>query len=91
VIALLFVLMVLSLVVKFWHFVVAALVLYLAWRWGIGPWREARALEAHDRLRHARARREIDDITFATARAMYDAAGRASGNVIDTDAIEVRR
>jgi hypothetical protein len=83
VIALLFLLMALTLLVKFWYFVIAALVLYLAWRWGIGPWREARAMEARDRLRHARARREIDEITFATARAMYDAAARANGDVIE--------
>ncbi len=86
--ALLLLLMLVMLIVKYWHLVVGALVLYLVCRWGIEPWREARAREAHDRLRHARARREIDDITFATARGMYDAAARGSGDVIEGTAIE---
>jgi hypothetical protein len=88
VIALLFVLMVLALVVKFWYLAVAALVLYALLRLVVGPWREARAKDAHERLRHARARREIDDITFAAARAMYAAAARSSGEVIDGTAVE---
>lgn len=89
--ALLLVLMVVMLLVKFWHLVAGALVLYLVWRWGIEPWREARALEIHDRVRHTRARREIDDITLATARAMHEAAAEAEGEVIEGTAVEVRR
>jgi hypothetical protein len=89
VISLLFVFMVVMLVVKFWHLLVAALVLYCLWRWGIAPYREARARAVRERLRHARARQEIDDITFATARAMYEAAARANDDVIESTAIEV--
>jgi hypothetical protein len=88
VIAFLFVLMVLALVVKFWYLAVAALGLYALLRLVVGPWREVRAREARDRLRHARARQEIDDITFAAARAMYAAASRSSGEVIEGHAVE---
>lgn len=89
-IALLVVLMVVMLLVKFWPLVVAALVLVAVW-WGIGAWRDARALQARERLRHARARQEIDEIAFATARAMYEAAATTPGEVIDATAIEVER
>jgi prolipoprotein diacylglyceryltransferase len=91
VISLLFVLMVVMLVVKFWHFVAAALVLYGVWRFGIEPYREAQARQARERLRHARTRQEIDDIAFVTARAMYEAAATAPGEVIEGTAIEVER
>ncbi len=83
-------LMLVMLIVQYWHLVVGALVLYLVWRWGIEPWRQVRAREAHDRLRHARARREIDRITFETARAMHEAAARANGDVIESTAVELR-
>lgn len=89
-ISLLFVLMAMMLVVKFWHFLVAALVLYGLWRWGIAPYRQARAREVRERLRHARARQEIDDITFVTARAMYEAAA-AQDDVIEGTCQEVGR
>lgn len=88
---LLLLLMVVMLIVQHWHLVVGALVLYLVWRWGIDPWQQARVREAHDRLRHAQARREIDRITFETARAMHQAAAHASGDVIESTAVEVRR
>lgn len=90
-ISLLFVLMVVMLVVKFWHLVVAALVLYGVWRWGIEPWRQAQARLARERLCHARARQEIDDIAFTTARAMYEAAAVTHGDVIEGTAVEVER
>jgi len=90
VISLLVVFMVVMLVVKFWHFLVAAVVLYAGWRWGIRPWREARARQVRAHLRHLRARHEIDDITFATARAMYEAAATPHGDVIEGCAIEVK-
>ena len=88
--ALLLLLMLVMLIVKYWHLVVGALVLYLVWRWGIEPWREARVREAHDRLRHVRARRKIDRITFETTRAIHEAAARANGDVIESTAIEER-
>ena len=79
--------MVLALVLKFWYLAVAALGLYALLRLVVGPWQEARAQDARERLRHARARQEIDDITFAAARAMY-AAARSSDEVIKGHAIE---
>jgi hypothetical protein len=91
VIALLLVLMVVNLIVKFWHLVVVALVVYAGWHWVIGPWREVCAWEARNRLSHARARREIDAIALATARAMYEAAATADAAIIDGTAVEVRR
>jgi hypothetical protein len=89
VISLLIVLGLVMLVVKFWPFVVAALVLYGVCRWGIAPWREAQARQVRERLRHARARQEIDDIALATARAMCEAAAATQGGVIEGSAIEV--
>jgi membrane protein implicated in regulation of membrane protease activity len=90
-IALLFVVMVLTLIVKFWHLIVAVLVLYALLRWVIEPWYAARERDSRDRLRHARARQEIDDITFAAARAMYEAADTINDGTIDGTAVEVRR
>ncbi|HTA33958.1 MAG TPA: hypothetical protein VK721_11080 [Solirubrobacteraceae bacterium] len=89
-IALLVVLMVVTLLVQFWPVVVAALALGVVW-WGVGAWREARDRQAHERLRHARARQEIDAITFATARAMYQTAATADGEVIEGTVVEVER
>ena len=90
-IALLPVVMVVMLVVTYWHVVVAGLVLYALWRWGIEPWREKRARQVRERLRHARARQEIDDIALSTARAMYEAAAADPGEVIEGTAVEVKR
>lgn len=89
-IALLVVLMVVMLLVQFWPVVVAALALGAVW-WGIAAWREALEQQARQRLRHARARQEIDEITFATARAMYQAAARADGEVVNGTVVEVER
>lgn len=83
--------MLVMLIVQHWHLVVGVLVLFLVWRYGVEPWRQARKWEAHDRLRHARARREIDRITFETARAMHQAAAHANGDVIEGTAVEVKR
>jgi hypothetical protein len=82
--------MLVMLIVQYWHIVVGVLILFLLWRYGFEPWRQAQIREAHDRLRHARARREIDRITFETARAMHQAAAHANGEVIDATAVEVR-
>jgi hypothetical protein len=89
VISLLIVLGVVMLVVEYWPIVVAALVLYGVWRWGVAPYREAQARQAREHLRHARARQEIDDIALATARAMCEAAAATQGGVIEGSAIEV--
>ncbi|HSZ13109.1 MAG TPA: hypothetical protein VK790_03640 [Solirubrobacteraceae bacterium] len=88
-IALLLVLGVLMLVVTYWPLVVAGLVLYGVWRWGVAPWQEARARQVRERLRHAQARQEIDDIAFATVRAMYEAA--TPGDIIEGTTVEVER
>jgi hypothetical protein len=76
------------LLVKYWHLVLGALLLYLALRWVVAPWHERRAREARDRLRHVRARQEIDAITFAAMRAMHKAAARPSSDVIESTAVE---
>jgi hypothetical protein len=59
--------------VKFWYVTLGALAVYLGWVM-LARWREAQAHEDRDRLRHARARREIDAIGAATAQAMVEAA-----------------
>lgn len=89
-ISLLVVFMVVMLMVKFWHLLAAAVVFYAGWHWGIRPCRQARARRVRERLRHAHARQEIDDITFATALAMYNAAATPDGDVIESTAIEVK-
>jgi hypothetical protein len=89
VISLLIVVGVLMLVAQYWPLLVAGLVLYGVWCWGVAPYREARARQGRERLRHARARQEIDDIATATARAMYEAAAATQGDVIEGTVIEV--
>ena len=75
-------------VVKVWPFLLAALVGYLLWCFVVIPSREARERELRDRVRHERARREIDRIAAETTRAMYAATAR-SGDVIEGYAEEV--
>lgn len=89
-ISLLIVLGLLMLVVQYWPLLVTGLMLYGVWRWGIAPYREAQARQVRERLRHAHARQEIDDIALATARAMCEAAA-TQGDVIEGSAIEVGR
>lgn len=52
----------------------AAAGLYVALRWLLVPLAYARASEVRDRLRHQRARRELDWIALQASRAMYEAA-----------------
>jgi hypothetical protein len=59
--------------VKFWYITLGALSIYLAVVC-FARLREAEVREARDRLRHARARQEIDRIAAATAQAMARAA-----------------
>jgi uncharacterized membrane protein YdjX (TVP38/TMEM64 family) len=82
-------LMLVMLIVEYWHLVVGALVLYLVWRWGVEPWQQARAREAHDRLRHEHARKEIDAIALVTTRAMFEAT--QNSDAVDGRAVERRR
>ena len=77
------------LVVKLWPFFVAAAVLFLIWRFVIAPANDARAREVRERLRHERARQEIERIASETTRAMYTAATR-SGEIIEGHAEEVQ-
>ncbi len=79
-----------ALVVEIWPFVVGALALWLFCRWVVLPARDARLRETRDRLRHERARREIDRIALETSRAMYDAALN-QGDVTRGTVVEVRR
>jgi hypothetical protein len=60
--------------VEVWPRVVLAVILALSWFRVIRPVLEYRAQESGERLRHARARREIDRIAFETSRAMHEAA-----------------
>ncbi len=58
---------------KLWPFLVAGLGVFGVWRCLLAL-RVAEERERRDRLRHARARQEIDRIAAATAQAMVDAA-----------------
>jgi uncharacterized membrane protein len=71
-----------------WPLLVAAVVLAGAWMLIVVPWLDRRAAEARERLRHERARAEIDRIALRTQREMYEAA-RRYGRVIDATAVEV--
>ncbi|MBA3809896.1 MAG: hypothetical protein H0X28_16105 [Solirubrobacterales bacterium] len=79
-----------ELLAPYWPLILAVTAVYGVWRWIIFPAREARAIEVRDRLRHERARREIDRITLETSRAMCEAA-RNHGDVIEGTAVEVMR
>lgn len=76
------------LVVKAWPFLLAAALAFMLWRFVFVPVREARERELRDRVRHERARREIDRIAAETTRAMY-AATAQPGEVIEGYAEEV--
>ncbi len=90
------VLLIIGLAVELWHLlaelwplVIVAAALYVVARLAAYHWR-ASAAEARDRLRHERARRDIDHIAAATELAMYQAAAHRS-EVIEGTAIEVER
>jgi hypothetical protein len=72
-----------------WPLLVAVLTCYGLCRWLVAPLWGASREAARDRLRHERARREIDRIALETRRAMYEAA-RDYGRVIEGTAVEVR-
>jgi hypothetical protein len=76
------------LVVKAWPFLLGAVFAFMLWRFVFVPIREARERELRDRVRHERARREIDRIAAETTQAMYAATAR-SGDVIEGYAEEV--
>jgi hypothetical protein len=72
-----------------WPLLLAVLGLYSFCRWLVAAHLHARREAARDRLRHERARREIDRIATETRREMYDAALR-HGELIEGTAIEVK-
>lgn len=89
------VLLIVGLAIDLWHLLsgvwpllLVVAMLWLLWRHLALPLMEARAHAARDRLRHERARREIDRIALETTRAMYAAANRG-GEVIEGTASEV--
>lgn len=79
-----------ELLAPFWPLLLAVAAGYAIWRWIVFPAREARAIEVRDRLRHERARREIDRIALESSRTMYEAA-RNHNDVIEGTAVEVKR
>lgn len=66
------------LLVNYWFVCAGGLIAFLLWRWVIVPARRRGASEVADRLRHERARQEIDRIAMASTEAMLDAARRES-------------
>jgi type VI protein secretion system component VasK len=89
------VLLIVGLAIDLWHLLsgvwpllLVVAMLWLLWRRLALPLMEARAQAARDRLRHERARREIDRIALETSRAMYAAATRG-GEVIEGTATKV--
>jgi hypothetical protein len=90
------VLLLVGLAIELWHLLsglwpllLAVLGLYGFCRWLVATHLHARRKAARDRLRHERARREIDRIAGETRREMYDAALR-HGEVIESTAVEVQ-
>jgi hypothetical protein len=76
-------------IIKLWPFLLGSLAAFLFWRLVVAPIRATQAREALDRLRHERARREIDWIAAETIRAMHTAAVRGGDGVIESTAVEV--
>jgi uncharacterized membrane protein len=73
---------------KLWPFLLVGLVALLLWWFVIAPQRAARTRDTQDRMRHERARADIDRIALATQRQMFEAA-RQHGDIIDGTATEV--
>jgi hypothetical protein len=78
------------LMVKLWPFLVAGVVVWGLWRFGIAPVREACVRERGEQLRHAQARRDINRMAAETRRAMHAAAAR-DGTAVEDTSVEVRR
>jgi hypothetical protein len=83
-----FVLILIGFVITYWYLVVAALALYGCGCVAATVGRRHRLAQA-DRLRHAWAREEIDQIALDASRAMFDAA-LGHGEVIDGTSTELR-
>jgi hypothetical protein len=79
-----FILILLIFLVHYWYVFVGGVALYALWHLVVMPLREYEAREARDRLRHERARYEIDQIALQTTRAMYQAARNDPGIIEGT-------
>jgi hypothetical protein len=79
-----FILILLIFLVHYWYVFAGGVALYALWRLVVMPRREYEAREAKDRLRHERARYEIDQIALQTTRAMYQAARNDPGIIEGT-------
>lgn len=79
-----FILILLIFLVHYWYVFAGGVALYALWRLVVMPRREYEAREAQDRLRHERARYEIDQIALQTTRAMYQAARNDPGIIEGT-------
>jgi hypothetical protein len=71
-----------------WPVLLAVAVLGGLWALVVVPWQDRRALELRDRIRHERARTEIDRIALRAQREMYESA-RRHGALIEGTAVEV--
>jgi hypothetical protein len=78
------IILLLILAVHYWYLLVGGVVLYALWCMVIEPLREREAREAAERLRHERARQEIQAIGVATTWAMYQAARNGPGVIEGT-------
>lgn len=88
-----FILILLIFAIHYWYVVAAAIALGVACLTGLDAWDDRRAkqaVEARERLRHERARREIDRIALAATQAMCEAA-RSDSEVIEGTAVEIER
>ena len=78
------IILLLILLAHYWYILVGAAALYAVWSFVIEPLREREAREAAERLRHERARQEIQAIGVATTWAMYQAARNDPGVIEGT-------
>jgi hypothetical protein len=74
----LFILMLFVVLAQYWYVAAGTLALWLLWWLVVEPARQQAAKEARERERHERARRQIDAVAAASARAMAEAARRHS-------------
>jgi uncharacterized membrane protein YagU involved in acid resistance len=77
------------LLIKLWPVLLVGLVILVLWCLVVAPLRDREAARTRDRLRHERAQREIDHITHAAPRAMFEAAHKA--NSIESSVVARRR
>lgn len=78
-----------ELLTEIWPLLLSGLAMCLLARWVAIPVALAAATDARDRLRHERARRQIDRIASQTSRTMLDAA-LARAEVVERRAMKIR-